>query len=59
MAAHADDGRNPFVTQALERKVTNIVVIYAENRSFDSLFGKFPGAHGLSEVVDANGQPTG
>ena len=58
MTAHADDGSNPFVTQALERKVTNIVFIYAENRSFDSLFGKFPGAHGLSEVVDAHGHAT-
>lgn len=38
--------------------VQNIVVIFAENRSFDGLFGNFPGAHGLSEVVDATGTPT-
>jgi acid phosphatase len=34
------------------------VIIYAENRSFDGLFGNFPGAHGLSEVLNANGTPT-
>jgi acid phosphatase len=37
--------------------VQNIIVIYAENRTFDNLFGHFPGAHGLNEVVDANGNP--
>ncbi|MET0383100.1 MAG: acid phosphatase [Burkholderiaceae bacterium] len=45
-------------TVALQNKVQNIVVIYAENRSFDNLFGKFPGANGLGSVVDANGHPT-
>lgn len=45
-------------TAVLQSKVKNVVVIYAENRSFDSLFGKFPGANGLSSVVDANGNPT-
>jgi acid phosphatase len=43
----------------LQTDVQNIVVIYAENRSFDGLFGNFPGAHGLSEVVDGMGVPTG
>jgi acid phosphatase len=28
-------------------EIQNIVVIYAENRSFDNLFGAFPGANGL------------
>ena len=40
------------------QSVQNIVIIYAENRTFDGLFGNFPGAHGLSEVVDATGHPT-
>jgi len=31
---------------ALDR-IENVVVIYAENRSFDNLFGHFPGADGL------------
>jgi acid phosphatase len=38
--------------------IGNIVVIYAENRAFDNLYGNFPGAHGLSEVVDSTGRPT-
>lgn len=45
-------------TAALQSKVTNIVVIYAENRAFDNLYGNFPGANGLSSVVDASGKPT-
>ncbi len=43
----------------LQADVQNVVVIYAENRSFDGLFGNFPGARGLSEVVDSAGTPTG
>ena len=38
--------------------IENIVIIYAENRTFDNMFGNFPGAHGLSEVVGADGTPT-
>jgi acid phosphatase len=44
-------------TRALRSKVDTIVVIYAENRAFDNLFGNFPGARGLSEVVDRDGRP--
>ena len=56
-------------TQASGRKPTlsavqNIVVIYAENRSFDNLYGRFPGANGLANVTtdavlqrDRDGQP--
>ena len=28
-------------------KIKNVVVIYAENRGFDNLYGLFPGANGL------------
>jgi len=45
-------------TAALQADVQNIVVIYAENRSFDNLFGNFVGANGLNAVVDAGGTPT-
>lgn len=45
-------------------KIDTIVVIYAENRSFDNLYGSFPGADGLANVnadqarqLDRNGQP--
>jgi acid phosphatase len=31
-------------------QIQNIVVIYAENRSFDVLYGSFPGANGLSKA---------
>ena len=34
--------------------VRNIVVIYAENRSFDNLYGGFPGANGLHNVSAAS-----
>ena len=34
-------------------KIQNIVVIYAENRSFDNLYGFFPGANGLQDVSRA------
>ncbi|MFK4443440.1 acid phosphatase [Caballeronia udeis] len=36
--------------------VKNIVVIYAENRSFDNLYGNFPGANGLQNVTAASAQ---
>jgi acid phosphatase len=44
--------------------IDTIVVIYAENRSFDHLYGLFPGAEGLSEAtaeqktqLDHDGRP--
>lgn len=46
------------VTAQLQSKVQNVVVIYAENRSFDNLFWNYPGANGLQNLVDANGKPT-
>ena len=46
------------VTRALRAKVATIVVIYAENRAFDDLYGNFPGAVGLGEVIDSRGNPT-
>ena len=32
-------------------KIDTIVVIYAENRSFDHLYGMFPGANGLANAT--------
>ena len=32
-------------------KIGNIVVIYAENRSFDHLYGFFPGANGIADAT--------
>src|SRR5579885_2581326 len=54
----ACDDNNTSFDQALRDKVKNVVVIYGENRSFDSLFGKLPGVNGLSQVVDSSGNPT-
>ncbi|HZR73042.1 acid phosphatase [Bradyrhizobium sp.] len=34
--------------------IDTVVVIYAENRSFDNLYGTFPGANGLQNVTAAN-----
>ncbi|HEX3915266.1 MAG TPA: alkaline phosphatase family protein, partial [Steroidobacteraceae bacterium] len=34
--------------------IETVVVIYAENRSFDNLYGLFPGADGLQNVTAAN-----
>jgi len=53
----APAGAADATTQALRSKIDTIVVIYAENRAFDNLYGNFPGARGLSEVVDGDGRP--
>src|SRR5712671_5890984 len=45
-------------------KIKTIVVIYAENRSFDHLYGFFPGANGIANAsveqktqLDHDGEP--
>jgi acid phosphatase len=50
-AANAD-----AVTKALRTHLKTIVVIYAENRAFDNLYGNFPGADGLETVIGADGR---
>lgn len=46
------------------RRIEHIVVIYAENRSFDHLYGLFPGAEGIAQAtaeqktqLDHDGRP--
>ncbi|HZT89454.1 MAG TPA: acid phosphatase [Stellaceae bacterium] len=34
-------------------QIETIVVLYAENRSFDNLYGAFPGADGLQDLAEA------
>ncbi|HEY4133347.1 MAG TPA: acid phosphatase [Gemmatimonadaceae bacterium] len=51
-------GAAPVSRAVLHDSVKTIVVIYAENRSFDNLYGKFPGANGISTVLGADGKPT-
>ncbi|HSU04875.1 MAG TPA: acid phosphatase, partial [Acetobacteraceae bacterium] len=43
-------------------KIQTVVMIYAENRSFDNLYGYFPGANGLADLtahpqLDRDGMP--
>ncbi len=45
-------------------KIKHIVIIYQENRSFDNLYGTFPGANGIDQAsaesktqLDLNGNP--
>jgi phospholipase C len=45
-------------------RIEHIVVIYAENRSFDNLYGLYPGANGINQAtseqttqLDHNGKP--
>jgi acid phosphatase len=54
-ATVSDESR---ITQALRADIDTIVVIYAENRAFDNLYGNFPNARGLREVVGADGRPS-
>src|SRR5262249_56564331 len=46
------------------QRIEHIVVIYAENRSFDHLYGLFPGADGIAQAtpeqktqLDLDGRP--
>ncbi|KVE29276.1 acid phosphatase [Burkholderia singularis] len=47
-ACGGDDVTSPGLSA-----VKNVVVIYAENRSFDNLYGNFPGANGLQNASAA------
>jgi phospholipase C len=38
------------------QKINHIVVIFQENWSFDSLYGKFPGANGFDNAADTTAQ---
>ena len=51
MLALAITGLAPTASAAGIESIQNIVVIYAENRSFDNLYGSFPGANGLSGIT--------
>ena len=49
----------PETTQAARpapglNQIEHIVVIYAENRSFDNLYGLFPGADGIADATSAS-----
>ncbi len=42
--------RTPPSSGSALDKIKTVVVIYAENRSFDNLYGLFPGANGVSQA---------
>ena len=45
------DSSDPaFQTAQLQKEVKTVVVIYAENRGFDNIYGLFPGADGIPGV---------
>jgi acid phosphatase len=46
--AHAQ--RTPSAIDNIE----TVVLIYAENRSFDNLYGRFPGTNGIANITPAN-----
>ena len=57
-AAVADTGKKDDLAAALAARldldrIENVVVIYAENRSFNNLFANFPGATGVALPRDA------
>jgi acid phosphatase len=52
-SCHKNDSQDctgDCLTSALQSKVSTVVVIFAENRSFDNLYGLFPGANGIPGV---------
>src|SRR3989442_15596600 len=54
LAAARADGAAPGPAGDPElRQLDHIVVIYLENRSFDNLYGEFPGANGLAAASGA------
>lgn len=55
VACHAAQvkGGPGAATDAALRPIGHIVVIYLENRSFDNLYGEFPGADGLANARNA------
>ena len=63
LCASATAHAAPDMTAALQR-IQNVVVIYAENHSFDNLYGLFPGANGIGNAsveqrtqLDHDGKP--
>ena len=39
-------------SSSLKNKIKHVIIIYPENRSFDSLYGSFPGANGLANATN-------
>ncbi len=60
----ADAAREAASRDAALARIQHVVVIYGENRSFDNLYGSFPGASGIADAdatsttqLDVDGTP--
>lgn len=57
LALLASGGMTVGVARAADtgiEQIRNVVVIFAENRSFDNLYGNFPGANGIDQAGEAS-----
>lgn len=52
-AAPTAVSRNPTVLQLAREKIKHVVFVLLENRTFDTVFGRFPGADGATTAHDA------
>jgi phospholipase C len=50
----AEAAKHPTKLAGLEQ-IQTVVVLYGENRSFDNLYGLFPGANGIAQATADNG----
>jgi acid phosphatase len=50
-AVAVSHAKTPRRHAAEPKQIETVVVIYAENRSFDNLYGSFPGANGLQHLT--------
>jgi phospholipase C len=64
LAGCAAGPRSPAAGDVAVQRIQNVVVIYAENHSFDNLYGLFPGADGIANAtpeqttqLDHDGKP--
>ncbi len=59
----ASCGDDETPQQQLQKKINHVVVLFLENRSFDNMYGEFPGTNGLAKAanapkqIDPDGQP--
>ena len=53
-AQAAGTGADAAASLAGLKQIETVVVIYAENRAFDTLYGAFPGANGLGNAAPAS-----
>src|SRR5579883_2616768 len=44
---------NPVLIRQAQQKIKHVVFMVLENRSFDNVFGRFPGADGTTVAQDA------